>query len=92
MFKRWLKFKPDKSILLIGPRRSGKTTFLKNNYPEFKYSTLDDYDYLSWAKNDPKGFVSQLGKKAIIDEIQRYPELTVSVKYAIDNQEACFNE
>lgn len=90
MFQRWLELPPDKSVLLIGPRRSGKTTYLKNNFSDFKYTTLDDFDYLSWAKDDPKGFVQHLGKKAIIDEIQRFPELTVSVKYAIDNEDACF--
>lgn len=90
MFKRWLNISADKSILLIGPRRSGKTTYLKNNFSDFKYSTLDDFDYLSWAREDPKGFVQHLGKKAIIDEIQRFPELTVAVKYAIDNEDARF--
>ncbi len=90
MFKRWLDFSLDKSLLLIGPRRSGKTTYLKHNFPDFKYSTLDDYDFLNWAREDPKGFVQHLGKKAIIDEIQRFPELTVAVKYAIDNEDACF--
>ena len=81
---------PDKSVLLIGPRRSGKTTFLKSNFPDFSYSTLDDFDDLGWAKQDPKGFVLHLGKKAIIDEIQRFPELTIAVKYSIDNENARF--
>ena len=90
MFKRWLDLSSEKSLLLIGPRRSGKTTYLKTNFSDFKYSTLDDFDYLSWAREDPKGFVQHLGKKAIIDEIQRFPELTVAVKYAIDNEDARF--
>ncbi|MEA3421858.1 MAG: AAA family ATPase, partial [Acidobacteriota bacterium] len=90
MFKRWLKTDPKKSALLIGPRRSGKTTYLKKNFPDYKYSTLDDYDFLSWANNDPKGFISHLGKQAIIDEIQRCPKLTIAVKYAIDNNNAQF--
>jgi hypothetical protein len=90
MFKRWLNLSPYKSFLLVGPRRSGKTTYLKNSFPDFKYSTLDDFDYLSWAKEDPKGFIQNLGKKAIIDEIQHLPELTVAVKYSIDNEDARF--
>jgi len=52
--------------------------------------TLDDLDHLAWAKRDPKGFVSSLGGRAIIDEIQRLPILTVAVKYAIDNENARF--
>ncbi len=90
MFKRWLSIHKKKSCLIIGPRRSGKTTFLKSQFPEYKYATLDDLDDLSWAQKDPKGFVQSLGKQAIIDEIQRLPVLTVAVKYAIDNQDARF--
>ncbi|MBU1078232.1 MAG: ATP-binding protein [Spirochaetes bacterium] len=88
MFKRWLSLKHDKSILIIGPRRCGKTTYLKQNYPDWNYATLDDLDFLGWAKKDPKGFIQQFGERFIIDEIQRYPELTIAVKYAIDNKNA----
>lgn len=76
--------------MMIGPRRSGKTTLLKQRYQALPYATLDDLDLLEWAKGDPKGFVSNLGNLAIIDEIQRLPSLTVAVKYAIDNEEARF--
>ncbi len=75
---------------MVGSRRSGKTTLLKQRYPEWPYATLDDLDYLDWAKRDPKGFISRLGKEAIIDEIQRLPILTVAVKYAVDNEKARF--
>jgi predicted AAA+ superfamily ATPase len=90
MFNRWLEIPEDKSCLIIGPRRSGKTTLLKKRYSQFQYVTLDDLDHLDWAKRDPKGFVSNLGSRAIIDEIQRFPLLTVAVKFAIDNQNARF--
>ncbi|MCD4691690.1 MAG: ATP-binding protein [Calditrichales bacterium] len=90
MFKRWLTLKENKSSLIIGPRRSGKTTLLKNRFPDYKYVTLDNLDYLNWAKTDAKGFIESLSAKAIIDEIQRHPELTVAVKYAIDNHNAHF--
>ncbi len=90
MFKRWFSVKDDKSSLIIGPRRSGKTTLLKALFPDYKYVTLDNLDYLDWAGKDPKGFIESLGSKAIIDEIQRDPKLTVAVKYAIDNQNVHF--
>jgi predicted AAA+ superfamily ATPase len=90
MFKRWLAIPSQRSILIVGSRRSGKTTLLKHRYPEWPYATLDDLDFLDWAKRDPKGLISHLGKKAIIDEIQRLPMLTVAVKYAIDNEKARF--
>jgi len=88
MFERWIKITNKKSGLIIGPRRSGKTTLLKMRFPEYNYITLDNLDYLNWASRDPKGLIDHLGPKTIIDEIQRKPELTVAVKYAIDNQNA----
>ena len=90
MFERWLNILQDKSCLVLGPRRCGKTTLLRYRYPGLKYITLDDLDLLDWARRDPKGFVSDLGESAIIDEIQRLPILTVAVKYAIDNKKARF--
>ena len=83
MFKGWLKT-ANGSFLLLGPRRAGKTTYLQANFPDYRYITLDDFDYLSWARRDPKGLILGLGPKAIIDEIQPVPELTVAVKQFID--------
>jgi hypothetical protein len=90
MFERWLEILSRRSCLIVGSRRSGKTTLLKHRYPDWPYATLDDLDYLDWAKRDPKGLISHLGNKAIIDEIQRLPMLTVAVKYAVDNERARF--
>ena len=90
MFTRWLEIPAQKSCLIIGPRRSGKTAMLKYRYPAMPYATLDDLDFLDMAKRDPKGFISKLGSQAIVDEIQRLPVLTVAVKYAIDNEGARF--
>ena len=90
MFERWLEIPSHRSCLIVGSRRSGKTTILKQRYADWPYATLDDLDYLDWGKRDPKGLISHLGKKAIIDEIQRLPMLTVAVKYAVDNEKARF--
>lgn len=90
MFERWLQIPAQRSCLMIGCRRSGKTTLLKHRFPEWPYATLDDLDYLDWAKRDPKGLIGHLGQKAIIDEIQRLPILTVAAKYALDNEKARF--
>ena len=90
MFTRWIDMPTKRSVLLLGPRRSGKTTLLKHRFPDYAYATLDDLDNLGWARSDPKGFVQSLGKKAIIDEIQRHPVLTVAVKYAIDEEHSRF--
>ena len=73
MFHRWIELDMNKSALIIGPRRSGKTTFLKLTFPNYSYTTFDDFDVLEWAEKDPKGLLSSLGKHCIIDEIQRVP-------------------
>lgn len=84
MFSRWLSISPEKSALILGPRRAGKTTLVKSLFSDWTYATLDDLDNLDFALKDPKGFVDSLGKRAVIDEIQRAPRLTIAVKYAID--------
>lgn len=90
MFNRWLSIPAEKNALIIGPRRAGKTTLLRSRFPDTRYITLDDLDYLQWASRDPKGLVLDLGNRAVIDEIQRFPQLTVAVKYAIDNLGSLF--
>jgi hypothetical protein len=49
--------------------------------------TLDDFDAVTWARRDPKGFVGSLRPAAVIDEIPRLPELLVAVKYWSDRGE-----
>ena len=90
MFKRWMQIDGQKSCLILGPRRAGKTTLVKQLFPDWSYATLDDLDYLDWAKRDPKGFIKSLGNRAIIDELQRAPRLTIAVKNAIDNHDGRF--
>jgi uncharacterized protein len=86
MFKRWLK-KPAANALLLGPRRVGKSTFLKKNFPDFKYLTLDDLDILALAEKDPKALFED-ATQIIVDEIQRVPRLTIAAKFAMDEQKA----
>lgn len=75
-----------KSGLMIGPRRAGKTTFLKHTFPDWSYISLDDYDNLMIAEDDPKHLLEISGKYIIVDEVQRVPKLLVAIKYAIDEQ------
>ncbi|MEK7404482.1 MAG: ATP-binding protein [Acidobacteriota bacterium] len=86
MFDRWAELRPG-NVLLLGPRRCGKTTLLRQRFPAYRYVTLDDFDALTWARRDPKGLVGSLRPAAIIDEIQRLPELLVAVKYWSDRGE-----
>lgn len=86
MFKRWIT-QPQRSALLLGPRRAGKSTYLRSTFPDFQYLTLDDLDILALAEQDPKALFTG-SRTLIIDEVQRAPRLTIAAKYAIDAQDA----
>jgi len=62
-------------IYLNGPRQSGKTTLSKNTFPGYKYFSLEDPDIRILAEDDPRGFLKNCGDNAILDEIQRVPEI-----------------
>lgn len=71
-------------VLVSGPRQSGKTTLVEQYVTEQRpYITLDDSGTLEAARRDPTGFIRSLGS-AVIDEIQRAPELLLAIKIAVD--------
>lgn len=73
-------------VLLIGARQTGKTTLVETlvQKRDFSYFTLDDELSLSNALADPSGWIESLPKPVIIDEIQRAPELFLSIKKDVD--------
>jgi len=71
-------------VLIAGPRRAGKTTLVRNMGEEGRtYITLDDQTALEAARTDPSGFIRGLNR-AIIDEIQRAPDLLLAIKKTVD--------
>lgn len=71
-------------IALTGPRQSGKTTFLKNAFPDYQYVNLEDHDIRSFAENDPRAFFKQFSKYVIFDEVQRAPHLFSYIQVIVD--------
>lgn len=71
------------AVLVNGPRQSGKTTLVRKFDETLPYISLDDATRLAAARADPQGFIRQLDR-AIIDEIQRAPELLLALKLSID--------
>ena len=71
-------------VLLTGPRQSGKTTLVKNLYPDTSYVNLEDLETRDYAANDPKGFLNQYKEGLIIDEVQRVPELLSQIQVIVD--------
>ena len=62
-------------VTVTGPRQSGKTTLCRSAFPHLKYVNLEAPNQREFAESDPEGFLSLLGDGAILDEIQRVPEL-----------------
>lgn len=72
-------------VMVNGPRQCGKTTLARTFADDKRtYVTLDDDTVLEAARGDPAGFVRDLDY-AIIDEVQRAPELLRAIKRAVDN-------
>jgi len=62
-------------VLITGPRQAGKTTVVRNLYPDLPYVNLERPDILSLALDDPMGFLKRYAGQAVIfDEAQRWPE------------------
>jgi hypothetical protein len=72
-------------VMVTGPRQAGKTTlvraFVTTDRP---YVTLDDDTVLAGVRADPAGFLRSLDR-AVIDEVQRAPELLRGIKRSVDS-------
>ncbi len=68
--------------MVTGPRQCGKTTLVRG-FTSHRYITLDDDTVLEAARGDPSGFVRELDQ-AIVDEVQRAPDLLRAIKKTID--------
>ncbi len=71
-------------VLIHGPRQSGKTTLARavGEHRGYCYFSFDDEAARGSAQQDPVGFVAGLPQRAILDEVQRVPELFTSLKDA----------
>lgn len=75
------------AVLLVGSRQTGKSFLMKEVGKErsAQYVTFDNLPTLAAAQHDPMGFVRNVPKPVILDEIQRVPELFLPIKEDIDN-------
>ena len=74
------------AVLVTGPRQSGKTTFLREEFGDrFAYVTFDDPLNRTFASSDPRGFLDPYREQPVIlDEIQYVPELLPYLKMLVD--------
>ena len=73
-------------IAVTGPRQSGKSTLIQQLFPNHTYLNLEDIELRKFALSDPKGFLLNAGKKAIIDEVQYAPELLSYIQVITDKE------
>ena len=71
-------------VAITGPRQSGKTTLVRNIFPQRPYLSLEDPDVRSFALEDPRGFLSGNPEGIIIDEVQRAPDLFSYIQTRVD--------
>jgi predicted AAA+ superfamily ATPase len=71
-------------VLLTGARQTGKTTLLKSSYPDLAYFNLDAFEYREQLKRISSFSWGRDIGNAVIDEIQKEPELFDKIKFAFD--------
>ena len=81
------RLKEFPAVIIEGPRQSGKTTLVKQFAKEVgKYHSFEDERLLGGVELHGDGFLAQLGRKLILDEIQQWPRCLRAVKRLIDEQ------
>ena len=73
------------AVTLTGPRQSGKSTLCRRLFPGKPYANLEAPDIRSFATDDPRAFLAQFPDGAILDEVQRTPELPSYLQGLIDD-------
>ena len=73
-------------ITLTGPRQSGKTTLVKKIFKDKPYVNLENPRERDFALEDPEGFLARFKDGAVIDEIQRAPDLFSYIQVIVDER------
>jgi len=93
LYPRYIKslllesLKDSPVVLIHGPRQCGKTTLActVGSPKKYEYITFDDDVITKAAKEDPIGFVKNLPKRVILDEVQKVPHIFSTLKKEIDS-------
>ena len=71
-------------LAITGPRQSGKTTLAQAVFPKKPYVSLEDPDQREFANTDPRGFLARYPDGAILDEVQKCPDLFSYLQTHVD--------
>ncbi len=73
-------------VTITGPRQSGKTTLCRQLFPDKHYVSLEALDERAFATGDPRGFLEAHSSGAVIDEVQRAPDLLSYLQVEVDQR------
>ena len=71
-------------VTITGPRQSGKTTLIRDMFPDLPYFSLENPDTRALAMTDPSSFLSQHNVGMILDEVQNTPEILSYLQGIVD--------
>lgn len=74
-------------VTILGPRQSGKTTIVRATFPNKPYVNMEDSDNRTLATLDPKSFMEAYPNGAILDEVQRTPNLLSYIQVKVDKED-----
>jgi len=72
-------------VTVTGPRQSGKTTLCRALFRDKPYVSLEAPDVQDFARRDPRAFLAQHPEGAVLDEVQRVPDLLSYVQVIVDD-------
>ena len=73
-------------VTVLGPRQSVKTTLVRAAFPDKPYISLESPDVRARVAADPRAFLASVPDGAILDEVQRLPELLSYVQGLVDER------
>ena len=73
-------------VAVTGPRQSGKTTLVRSLFADRPYVSLEDLDERDFATQDPRAFLARFPKGAVLDEVQRTPDLFSYLQGRVDEE------
>ena len=71
-------------VVILGVRQCGKSTLVKNKFPDWHYFDLENINHFTRIDDDPILFFNEYPEKVIIDEAQQSPKLFSCLRGIID--------
>jgi predicted AAA+ superfamily ATPase len=73
-------------LAFTGARQTGKTTLIRELFPDYTYLNLEDISTYAKVKDDMASYINAGAPHVIIDEVQRIPELLSQIQATVDEQ------